>query len=140
MRGHLLSDEEAAEEPRWDKLVRKAGRAAQAECAPVAGGGHGHGGGSAAPQANAASTVKTLMEFDKNGDAALTKDELPERMQNVIARADSDGNGVATQVELMAMTLKEAAPAPASAGARGKGRFRPSAAMPPTASDNGGKK
>jgi Ca2+-binding EF-hand superfamily protein len=110
-----------------------------AECAPVGGGGHGHGGGVADPQAEAAATVKTLMEFDKNGDAALTKDELPERMQSVIARADSNGNGVATRDELMAMTQKEAAPAPANANARGKGRVRSSAPMPQTQPD-GGKK
>jgi Ca2+-binding EF-hand superfamily protein len=115
-----------------------------AECAPAGGGGHGHGGGhgggAADPQAEATATVKTLMEFDLNGDGALTKDELPERMQNVIVRADSDGNGVATRDELMAMTLKEAAPAPASAGGRGRGRFRPSATTPQTPSDDGGKK
>ena len=121
------------------------GQLSLAECAPAGGGGHGHGGGHgrvvADPQAEAAATVKTLMEFDLNGDGALTKDELPERMQNVIARADSDSNGAATQDELMAMTLKEAAPAPANAnaGARGRGRFRPAATMPQTPSDDDGK-
>lgn len=119
------------------------GQLSLTECAPAGGGGHGHGGGqggkAADPQADAAATVKTLMEFDLNGDGALTKDELPERMQNVIARADSDGNGEATQDELMAMTLKEASPSPASAGGRGRGRFRPSATMPQTPSDDGKK-
>lgn len=110
-----------------------------AECAPAGGGGHGHGGGAADPQAEAAATVKTLLEFDKNGNAALTKDELPERMQSVIARADSDGNGIATRDELMAMTLKEATPAPASAGARGKGRFRPSVPKTQPQPDDGDK-
>jgi Ca2+-binding EF-hand superfamily protein len=110
-----------------------------AECAPAGGGGHGHGGGAAAPQADAANTVKTLMEFDKNGDGALTKDELPERMQSVIARADSDGNGVATRDELMAMTLNEAAPAPSNANARGKGRLRSSAPKTQTQPDGGNK-
>jgi len=116
------------------------GQLSLAECAPVGGGGHGHGGGAAEPKAEADATVKTLMEFDLNGDGALTKDELPERMQNVITRADSDGNGVATRDELMAMTLKEAAPAPVSAGARGRGRFRPSTPMPQTPSDDFGNK
>ena len=125
------------------------GQLSLTECAPAGGGGHGHGGGNghggghggnaADPQADAAATVKTLMEFDLNGDGALTKDELPERMRNVIARADSDGNGEATQDELMAMTLKEASPSPASAGGRGRGRFRPSATMPQTPSDDGKK-
>jgi Ca2+-binding EF-hand superfamily protein len=113
------------------------GQLSQAECAAAGGGGHGHGGSAADPQADAASTVKSLMEFDQNGDGALTKDELPERMQNVVVRADSDGDEVATQDELMAMTLKEAAPAAAGAGARGRGRFRQSAPMPLSPSDGG---
>jgi hypothetical protein len=110
------------------------GRLSQAECAPTGGGGHGHGGGAADPKAEAAATVKTLMEFDQNGDGSLTKDELPERMQNVIVRADSNGDEIATQGELTAMALKEVAPATPRAGGRGRGRFRQS---PPIPSEEG---
>jgi Ca2+-binding EF-hand superfamily protein len=44
--------------------------------------------------------VTTLMAFDKNGDGQLTKDELPERMQGLFDRADSDKNGVLTAEEI----------------------------------------
>lgn len=106
------------------------GQLSQAECAAASGGGHGHGGGAADPQADAAATVKTLMECDQNRDGALTKDELPERMQSVVARADSDGDEVATQAELTAMALREAPPATPRGGGRGMGRFRQAQPMP----------
>ena len=106
------------------------GQLSQAECAPAGGGGHGHGGGAADPQAEAAATVKPLMEFDQNGDGALTKDELPERMQNVIVRADSNGDEIATQTELTAMALKEVTPATSGPGGRGRGRFRQAQPIP----------
>lgn len=113
------------------------GQLSQAECAAAGGGGHGHGRGAADPQTDAAATVKTLMEFDRNGDGALTKDELPERMQSVIARADSDGDEVATQAELTAMALKETPPATPRVGGRGMGRFRQAPPMPLVPSEEG---
>ncbi len=48
--------------------------------------------------------VKTLMAFDKNGDGKLSKAELPERMQGMLARGDKDGDGFLTTAELQAMT------------------------------------
>lgn len=103
-----------------------------AECAPAGGGGHGHGhgGGAPDPQVEAAATVKTLMEFDRNGDGSLTKDELPERMQHVIARADSNDDEIATQEELTAMALKDVTASNPRAGGRGRGRFRQSPPIP----------
>ena len=98
------------------------------ECAPRGGHGHGHGGASD-PQAEATETVNTLMGFDKNDDGSLTKEELPERMQNVIARADTNGGEIASKNELMAMALKEATPVSQGRGRRGgRGRFRQGAA------------
>ena len=47
--------------------------------------------------------VKTLMAFDKNGDGKLSKAELPERMQGMLARGDKDGDGFLTTAELQAM-------------------------------------
>ena len=65
------------------------------------------------------------MNFDKNDDGSLTKEELPERMQNVIARADTNGDEIASKQELMTMALKEAAPVSQGRGRRGgRGRFR----------------
>jgi Ca2+-binding EF-hand superfamily protein len=101
------------------------------ECAPRGGhghggGGHGHGhGGTSDPQAEATETVNTLMGFDKNDDGSLTKEELPERMQNVIARADTNRDEIASEKELMAMALKEATPVSQGRSRRGgRGRFR----------------
>lgn len=106
------------------------GKLSQAECQPAGGGGHG--GSKADPQAEAAATVEKLMTFDKNDDQILTKDELPERMQDVIKRADSNGDGMVTNAELKAMALKELAPANPGVGAPGRGRFRqPSSPLRP---------
>lgn len=113
------------------------GKLSKAECLPAGGGGHGHGGTKADPQAEATAMVEKLMTFDKNDDQTLTKEELPERMQDVIARADSNGDGKVTSAELKAMALKELAPANPAVGAPGRGRFRqPSAPTRPPAVGN----
>lgn len=49
---------------------------------------------------NSAEVLASLMGFDKNADGKLTADELPERMKNIIARADTDKDGAATKEEL----------------------------------------
>ncbi len=54
--------------------------------------------------------VKRLMAFDKNGDGALTKDELPDRMQRLMDRADTDHNGHLTAIEIRAMASAQTAP------------------------------
>ncbi len=43
------------------------------------------------------------MEQDKNGDGKLSKDELPERMQRILERADADKDGYATKEEITKM-------------------------------------
>lgn len=60
----------------------------------------GRGGPAGPPGRNPEEMVKSLMEFDKNSDGVLTKDELPERMQGMITRADSDNDGKLTKDEL----------------------------------------
>lgn len=60
-------------------------------------GGDRRGGG------NPEETVKRFMQFDKNDDGFLTKDELSERMQSLIARADKNEDGKASREELTAM-------------------------------------
>lgn len=113
------------------------GKLSQAECLPAGRGGHGHGGPKVDPEAEAATTVGKLMTFDKNDDQALTKEELPERMQDVIGRADSNRDGMVTSAELKAMALKELAPANPVVGAPGRGRFRQQSSpqRPPAAGD-----
>lgn len=48
----------------------------------------------------ASDLVKTLMEFDTNADGKLARAEVPERMQGLFKRADSDNDGVLTAGEL----------------------------------------
>lgn len=52
---------------------------------------------------NPEETVNRFMQFDKNDDGFLTKDELSERMQSLIARADKNEDGKASREELTAM-------------------------------------
>lgn len=59
-------------------------------------GGEGRGGDTTA-------MVDRFMQFDKNKDGKLSKDELSERMQGIITRADKNDDGVATREELQAM-------------------------------------
>jgi len=77
-------------------------------------GPEGQGGPGAPPQEDFA---ETLMAFDKNGDGKLTKGELPERMQNLFARADADNDGFLTKDELRKLAASQRAP-----GAGGTGR------------------
>jgi Ca2+-binding EF-hand superfamily protein len=41
-----------------------------------------------------------MMAFDKNGDGKLSSEELPERMRNMLERADSNKDGFLTRDEL----------------------------------------
>jgi collagen type III alpha len=66
--------------------------------------GRGPGGG-AAPRdgerpANNDEVLSRVLSFDKNEDGKLTKDELPERMQGMIERGDSNGDGALDKEEL----------------------------------------
>lgn len=63
------------------------------------GGRGGRGGFGGSPE----EMVKRMMEFDKNGDGKLSKDELPERMQELMERADTNQDGFLTQDELKQM-------------------------------------
>lgn len=44
--------------------------------------------------------VNTLMSFDENKDGKLSKQEVPERMQGIFARADTNHDNVLTREEL----------------------------------------
>jgi Ca2+-binding EF-hand superfamily protein len=44
------------------------------------------------------------MRYDKNGDGKLTRDEVPERMQGIFARGDSNQDGVLTVDEIRKMS------------------------------------
>ena len=68
--------------------------------------------------------VKTYLAFDKNGDGKLTRDEVPERMQGIFERGDSNHDGVLTADELRAMARarQSADTARGDEGGRGEGR------------------
>lgn len=70
--------------------------------------------------------VATLMAFDKNGDGKLAKDELPERMQGLFARADTNQDGILTADEIRKSAQTTAAPAGRGRGPEGgRGGERP---------------
>lgn len=63
----------------------------------------GRGGPGGARRDPAEMAAHMMEEWDKNGDAKLTKDEMPERMQFRFTEADTDGNGSLSKAELQAM-------------------------------------
>lgn len=56
-----------------------------------------------------ADIVERLMEFDRNGDGKLTRDELPERLRSAFDTIDGDKDGILTQSELTAFVEKSEA-------------------------------
>jgi Ca2+-binding EF-hand superfamily protein len=67
-------------------------------------GGPGEGAGfPGAPAASAEEIVSRYLSLDSNKDGKLSKDELPERMQGLLTRADTNNDGVASKEELAAV-------------------------------------
>jgi Ca2+-binding EF-hand superfamily protein len=87
---------------------------------PVAAGrgrgeGRGRGGSGVGDEAPAApptpdEMVATLMAFDRNKDGKLTKAELPERLQGLLARGDTDHDGALTADEIKAAAAAQPQP------------------------------
>ena len=98
-----------------------AGRGDGSRGAGRRGGQDGEPGETQPPSAD--DMVKTLMAFDKNGDGQLTRDELPERLQGLFDRADTDHNGILTADEIRKAAQSAAAPA-ARGGGEGRGGGR----------------
>jgi Ca2+-binding EF-hand superfamily protein len=85
--------------------------------------GRGRGGSGIGDEAPAApptpdDLVTMLMAYDKNKDGKLTTKEVPERMQGVFARADTDHDAVLTADEIR----KAAAAQPQPTSMRPEGR------------------
>lgn len=106
-------------------------------------GGYGRGnegGNAAAPAAATAPAapsgmVTRLMAYDKNKDGKLSKDEVPERMAQILTKADKDGDGVATEAELIAAY---STPASTSASVNDQGGGKGKNNMQDTGADYGG--
>jgi hypothetical protein len=60
----------------------------------------GRGGGAARRGLTVDEIVERIMSFDKNKDGKVTKDELPERMQDLIAKGDTNKDGALDKDEI----------------------------------------
>lgn len=95
--GELSSEEIAGAAAALKKLDKNGdGKLSAEEIRPAFGDGERGGPRSE----NTAEALARLMAFDKNGDGKLAADELPERMRNIVGRADTDKDGFATKDEL----------------------------------------
>ena len=56
-----------------------------------------------------AEATAVFMEFDVNADGLLEPAELSSQMQSLIARADADGDGMASEEEILALITRETA-------------------------------
>ena len=86
------------------------------------GGGRGGGRGeeeAPAPAPSAAELTETLMMFDANKNGKLEKSEVPERMQGMFDRGDTNHDGILTRDEIA--KLAEANRQQAGGGGRGPG-------------------
>jgi Ca2+-binding EF-hand superfamily protein len=116
------------------------GKLTEDELRPAGGPGEGFGGrpgegfgrrsgpggpGGPGGEGNPEEIVARFMQFDANKDNKLGKDELSERMQGLLTRADADKDGFATKEELMAMAQREAASGGTGRGGPGGDRGRP---------------
>jgi Ca2+-binding EF-hand superfamily protein len=72
-----------------------------------------------------AELVTRMMALDKNGDGKLSKDELPERMRNLLERADVNKDGLVDKDELTRLAQQQAGRRQAPGPATGRGGFRP---------------
>ena len=82
--------------------------------------------------------VKRIMGLDKNSDGKLTNDEIPARMQRVVARYDKNQDDVLDKEELAAMTEQLAASVPQRRGGPGgRGGFDGPPGRPPRGNRRG---
>lgn len=89
------------------------GRITPEEMSPMMGRGRGGRGREEEGPGDAGAideVVKTYLAFDKNGDGKLTRDEVPERMQGIFERGDTNHDGVLSAAELRAMAVAQQQP------------------------------
>ncbi|MES2439556.1 MAG: EF-hand domain-containing protein [Verrucomicrobiota bacterium] len=89
------------------------------------------GGEMQGPQQTAAEEIKEYLTLDRNGDGNLSKEELSERFQSLITRADSDHDGMVSSEELVQMISLRFAAKAKRGGGRGPGGPPPGAIPQP---------
>ena len=91
-------------------------------------------GGVAGRGATADEVVERIMSFDANKDGKVTKDELPERMQDLIARGDTNKDGALDRDEIKKLAADLARDGGLRGGGRGpRGRGGVAGGLPPGA-------
>ena len=86
-------------------------------------GGEGRpGGGGDSNRGGGADFASMIMANDQNGDGKVTRDELPERMQRIIERVDTDKDGAISQAEANAMSSRFGGSRQGGRGNEGGGR------------------
>jgi len=83
-----------------------------------------------APARSPLAVIERLLSFDANKDQRITRDELPERMQALIARGDKNGDAA-----LDADEIRAAVNTASSDRTRVPVRFRPSDGLPGVITD-----
>src|SRR5206468_3855076 len=76
-------------------------------------------GGAARGGLSVESIIERILSFDKNKDGKVTKDELPERMQDLIAKGDTNKDGALDREEIKKLAADQ--PRDDDAVARGRG-------------------
>lgn len=100
------------------------GKITEEEVRPAFGGRGGPGGGNAV---NVDEVVARMLQFDKDKDGKLSKDELPERMAAMMERGDLNKDGFLTREELVQLARTQAqaqGQRGGPGGERGEGRPR----------------
>ena len=59
------------------------------------------------PSRSATDATAAFMAYDANGDGALDETELSSNLQSLIARADTDADGTASEEEILALLTRE---------------------------------
>lgn len=123
----VIDEQEIANAPAaLKKLDRNGdGKLTEEEVRPAFGGRGGPGGpGGPGGAVNVDEVVARMLQFDKNADGKLSKDELPERMQGMLERGDTDKDGFLSRDELVQLAREQARSRGGQGGERERERER----------------
>jgi hypothetical protein len=109
--------------------VRSRGRSGRGVASGFGGPPGGRGRPGAGGRPSPADFAARIMGNDKNGDGKVTKDELPEFLQRILDRADTNKDGAIDKAEAQKMAERFGGRGRPSGAGRGQGR-RPEGAPP----------